>query len=71
VDTAFQRSHRRNAYARSICGVLSRCKTFDKNLKVPSIYNWSFGIQQNMGLGTVLDVSYVGNTNRHIESTTT
>jgi len=48
----------------------SSMSTFDKNLEVPSIYNWSFGIQQNMGLATVLDVSYVGNTNRHVESTT-
>ena len=48
----------------------SSMSAFDENLKVPSIYNWSLGIQQGIGFGTVLDVAYVGNTNRHIEATT-
>jgi len=32
----------------------------------PTVYNWSFGIQQNVGLGLVLDVAYVGNVGRHL-----
>jgi hypothetical protein len=32
----------------------------------PTVYNWSFGIQQDLGAGTVLDASYVGNTGRHL-----
>lgn len=35
--------------------------------KVPTIYNWSFGIQQELARGTVLDVSYVGSTGRHLQ----
>ena len=37
----------------------------DGGWKPLAVYNWSFGIQQNVGLGTVLDVSYVGNVSRH------
>lgn len=33
---------------------------------VPTVYNWLFGIQQDVGFGSVLDVSYVGNTGRHL-----
>ena len=29
--------------------------------KPPSTYNWSLGVQRDLGLGLVLDVSYVGN----------
>jgi hypothetical protein len=32
----------------------------------PTVYNWSFGIQQNIGFGTVLDIAYVGNTQKHL-----
>ncbi len=35
----------------------------------PSVYNWSFGIQQNIGFGTVLDVAYVGNSQKHLLNT--
>lgn len=34
--------------------------------KVPTVYQWSFGIQQNIGFGTVLDATYTGNTGRHL-----
>ena len=37
----------------------------DGNWKPLAVYNWSFGIQQNIGLGTILDVAYIGNVNRH------
>lgn len=43
---------------------------FDRNLKVPVIYNWSIGVQQSLPAKFVVDVSYVGNTNRHVENTT-
>ncbi len=33
--------------------------------KVQTTYNWSYGIQQDIGRGMVLDVSYVGNALRH------
>ena len=41
--------------------------SFDRQFNnVPTVYNWLFGIQQSAGFGTVLDVSYVGNTGRHL-----
>lgn len=35
----------------------------------PSVYNYSFGIQQNVGFGTVLDVAYAGNQQKHLLNT--
>ena len=35
--------------------------------KTPSTYKWSLGVQQDLGKGVVIDVSYVGNVTRHIE----
>jgi hypothetical protein len=32
----------------------------------PTVYNWSFGIQRDIGFGTVFDVAYVGNVGRHL-----
>ncbi|MBS1831522.1 MAG: TonB-dependent receptor [Acidobacteria bacterium] len=40
--------------------------TIQQDFKPPTVYNWSFGIQQNVGFGTVLDVAYVGNVGRHL-----
>ena len=40
--------------------------TFDPNDTVPSIYRYSLGIQRELGFGTVVDVSYVGNVGRHL-----
>ena len=34
--------------------------------KIPTIYNYSFGIQAQLPFKTALDVSYVGNTGRHL-----
>ena len=31
----------------------------------PTTYNWSFGIQQDIGWGLILDVAYVGNSYKH------
>jgi hypothetical protein len=39
------------------------------NYPVPSTYNWSLGIQQSIGWGMILDVSYVGNVNHHYYTT--
>jgi hypothetical protein len=33
---------------------------------VPSVYNYSFSIQQSVGLNTVVDIGYVGNVGRHL-----
>jgi len=37
----------------------------DGNWKPLAVYNWSFGVQQKIGHGTVLDAAYVGNVSRH------
>jgi len=34
--------------------------------KVPSVYRYSLGIQRDIGLHTIVDVSYVGNLGRHL-----
>lgn len=33
----------------------------------PTVYNMSFGIQQDIGFSTVLDVAYVGSLSRHLQ----
>jgi hypothetical protein len=42
---------------------------FDKNQVVPSIFNWSFGVQQALPWKITLDASYVANASRHFETT--
>jgi len=37
-----------------------------RDFSPPAVYNWSFGIQQNIGFGTLLDIAYVGNVQRHL-----
>lgn len=37
----------------------------DTDYKAPASYQFSFGVQQELAKGTVVSVSYVGNTNRH------
>ncbi|MCC7155467.1 MAG: TonB-dependent receptor [Bryobacterales bacterium] len=39
---------------------------FQRSYTPPVVYNWSFGIQQAIGLGTMLDVAYVGNSQKHL-----
>jgi len=34
--------------------------------KIPTVYNWSFTVQRDVGFGTVLDVGYVGSAGRHL-----
>ena len=36
-----------------------------QDFKNPTTYNWSFGIQQDIRHGMILDVSYVGNVSHH------
>lgn len=40
--------------------------SIERSFQPPTVYNWSFGIQQSLGWGTVLDVAYVGNVGRHL-----
>jgi len=41
--------------------------SFDLNYdKVATVYQWSFGIQQNVGFGTVVEATYTGNSGRHL-----
>ncbi len=42
----------------------------ERNAKTPSSYNWSLGIQRDVGWGTVVDLTYVGNLTRHLELAT-
>jgi hypothetical protein len=42
--------------------------SFNRYQKVPTIYNWSIGVQQSLPGKFTADISYVANTERHIES---
>ena len=42
---------------------------FERNFKVPSMYNYSLSIQRDIGHQTVVDVAYVGNVARHLLQT--
>ncbi len=37
-----------------------------KDYRPPTVYNWSFGFQQNIGWGVVLDSAYVGSVGRRL-----
>jgi hypothetical protein len=37
----------------------------ERDAKTPSAYNWSLGLEREVGFGTVVDVSYVGSVGRH------
>jgi hypothetical protein len=41
----------------------------DLNLKTPTVYNYSAGIQREIGFATLLDVAYVGNLGRQVYET--
>lgn len=42
-------------------------QAFDQKFdKVPTVYRWSLGVQRDIGLGTVVEVDYVGSTSRHL-----
>jgi hypothetical protein len=36
-----------------------------ENMTFPSVYSYSIGVQRDVGLGTIVDVSYVGSQSRH------
>jgi len=40
--------------------------SLEKDMKTPSVYYYSFGIQRDAGWNTVVDLSYVGNFGRHL-----
>ncbi len=44
----------------------SSVDAFERYDKIPVTYNYSFGIQQDLSRGLALDVSYVGNSSRHL-----
>src|SRR5204863_126231 len=46
----------------------SQMGTFNRYQKVPRVYSWSIGVQQSLPSKFVLDVSYVGNTDRWVET---
>jgi hypothetical protein len=37
-----------------------------KNMSFPHVYSYSIGVQRNIGLGTVIDISYVGSKSRDL-----
>jgi hypothetical protein len=40
-----------------------------KDTPTPVLYNFSLGVQRDIGFGTVVDVAYVGSLQRHLEQT--
>jgi len=38
---------------------------FDHNWRPEVVYNWSLGIQHNIGFGTLVDIAYIGDVMRH------
>ncbi len=42
-------------------------RSFDPNGEVPTVYNYTFGIQNKMPFGFVLDTAYVGSLSRHLQ----
>jgi len=53
----------------SSSGVLfpSSVAGFDRRNKTPVTYNYTLGIQRDIGFGTVVDVAYVGSVSRHLQ----
>lgn len=52
-------------------GVLfpSSVNAWQRDDVVPSVYNWSFGVQQNLGWATMMEIAYVGHVGRHLLQT--
>jgi hypothetical protein len=42
----------------------------ERDAQTPSSYNWSLGVQRELGWGVVVDLTYVGNVTRHLELAT-
>lgn len=53
----------------SSTGVLfpNNTSTFERKAVTPAMYNFTFGVQRDIGRGTVLEVTYVGNVGRHLQ----
>jgi hypothetical protein len=47
-------------------GVLGNIVGVERSGKVPTVYSFSLGVQQELGRGTTLDVAYVGTQSRHL-----
>ncbi len=47
----------------------SNIQSFERDAHTPSIYNFTLGIQRDIGFGTVVDVAYVGSVGRHLAQT--
>jgi hypothetical protein len=45
----------------------STVRSLERNAKTPAAYTWSMGVRQDVGWGTVVDLTYVGSVNRHLE----
>jgi len=41
--------------------------TFERKAITPSMYNYTLGVQHDIGRGTVVNLSYVGNVGRHLQ----
>lgn len=39
----------------------------ERDAKTPTAYNWSIGVQRDIGWGTVIDLTYVGSKDQHLE----
>jgi hypothetical protein len=46
--------------------VLNNVVAWQRDGKVPTVYNYSLGIQHDLGWGTTLDIAYVGSQSRHL-----
>jgi hypothetical protein len=40
---------------------------WDRDVKTPVVYNFTAGVQRDIGFGTVVDIAYVGARSRHLE----
>jgi carboxypeptidase family protein len=45
----------------------SSVRSMERDAKTQAAYTWSAGVRQDVGWGTVVDVTYVGSVNRHLE----
>lgn len=50
----------------NLAGGLGQVFGTDPNIQLPLVYQWNVGIQKNIGLGTILEVRYVGNTSNDL-----
>lgn len=45
----------------------SSVQGFDRKSHTPSVYNFTLGVQRDVGFGTVVDLAYVGSVGRHLQ----